>query len=172
MIVYAPDIKEITRHPLFPSAITGEKHTLPEHAPGRDHQQKYELLKQRFTEFGAEGIVFFTELLRTRRYGKSEAARVLGLLAVYHHQDLARALERATRYHAFSWSAVERILAAQARPRSVGEVLVAEAEEQVHDLLQQTSLAARPLADYQALLEPNETNHEKEQDEDPTHNPA
>ena len=41
---------------------------------------------------------------------------MLGLLATYHREDLARALQRAVRYRAFSWSAVERILAAQARP--------------------------------------------------------
>ena len=91
---------------------------LPEHSPGRDHHQKYELLKQRFAEFGSEGVLFLDELVRTRRRGKDEAARVLGLLATYHREDLARALQRAVRYRAFSWSAVERILAAQARPRS------------------------------------------------------
>ena len=48
---------------------------------------------------------------------------MLGLLSIYHREDLARALERACRYRAFSWSAVERILAAQAKPRSAMEAL-------------------------------------------------
>jgi transposase len=171
LIVYGPDVKEITRHPLYSSGITGQKHTLPEHSPGRDHLQKYELLKERFAEFGGDGIVFFEELVRTRRCGKNEAARVLGLLATYHREDLARALERAVRYHAFSWSAVERILAAQARPRSMGESLVAEAQEQLDDILRQDPLAARPAAEYQALLENLETDDEDDEDDnDP--NPA
>jgi hypothetical protein len=55
---------------------------------------------------------------------------VLGLLTVYRREDLAQALERASRYRAFSWSAVERILAAQAKPRSAMEALVVEAREQ------------------------------------------
>jgi hypothetical protein len=38
------------------------------------------LLQQRFAEFGAEGVRFFDELLRARRNGKDEAARVLGLI--------------------------------------------------------------------------------------------
>ena len=163
LIVYGPDVKEITRHSLYPSGITGQKHTLAEHTPGRDHQQKYELLKERFAEFGSDGIVFLDELVRTRRCGKNEAARVLGLLATYHREDLARALERATRYHAFSWSAVERILAAQARPRSMREALVAEAQEQLDDILRQAPVAARPTADYQVLLEETETDDEKDQ---------
>ena len=95
------------RNELYPSGISGEKRSLPEHSPERDHHQKYELLKQRFADFGAEGVVFLDELVRTRRRGKDEAGRVLGLLATYHSEDLARALQRAVRYRAFScprWS--------------------------------------------------------------------
>ena len=66
LIVYGPNIREIARHPLYPSGITGEKHTLPEHTPGRDHQQKYELLKERFAEFGADGVLFLEERGRAR----------------------------------------------------------------------------------------------------------
>ena len=47
-------------------------------------------------------------------------------------KDLARALERACRYCAFSWSAVERILAAQAKPRSTMEALVIDARLKPH----------------------------------------
>jgi transposase len=166
LIVYGPDIKEITRHPLYPSSITGQKHILPEHSPGRDHQQKYELLKERFAEFGGDGVIFFEQLVRTRRFGKNEAARVLGLLATYHREDLAQALQRAVRYHAFSWSAVERILATQARPRSLRESLVAEAQEQLDDVLRQDPLAARPAAEYQALLD-LDTNDEDDKDANP-----
>src|SRR5437764_12029023 len=123
MIFFVPNVKDIARHELYPSGISGEKRSLPEHAPGRNHHQKYELLKQRFAEFGAEGVLFLDELVRTRRRGKDEAARVLGLLATYHREDPPPALQRATRYRAFSWSAVERILAVQARPRSGWESL-------------------------------------------------
>jgi hypothetical protein len=157
LIVYGPDVREIARHELYPSGITGEKHSLPEHTPGRDHHQKYELLKERFAEFGADGMLFFDELIRTRRCGKNEAERVLGLLATYHRDDLARALERAVRYRAYSWSAVERILAAQARPRSVWESLEAEAQEQLDEIFRQSPLSVRSTAEYQSLLE--ETAH-------------
>lgn len=166
LIVYGPRVNEIARHPLYPAATVGNRHSLPAHAPGRDHQQKRELLAQRFAEFGPEGVRFFEQLLRTRRNGKDEAARVLALLMVYHREDLAKALERACRYRAFSWSAVERILAAQAKPRSVMETLVADARQQLNDILRQSPLAPRPTADYQALLEPaiddDEESHEGE----------
>jgi transposase len=164
LIVYGPEVKEIARHELFPSGTTGQKRSLPEHAPGRDQQQKRELLKQRFAEFGPDGILFFDELLRARHHGKDEALRVLRLLTVYRKEDLASALERAVRYRAFSWSAVERIVAAQARPRSAMESLAIEAQEHLDEILQQTSLAARSTAEYQPLLE--ETTHHDEDEKD------
>src|SRR5712692_1995184 len=153
LIVYGPDVKEIARHELYPSGTSAQKRTLPAHSPGRDHLQKRELLQQRFAEFGAEGVRFFDELLRARRNGKDEAARVLGLLTIYRREDLTRALERAGRYRAFSWSAVERILAAQAKPRSSMEALAIEAQEPLNEILRQSPLAPRSTAEYQALLE-------------------
>src|SRR6202171_4823066 len=73
LIVYGPDVRAIARHELYASGIAGEKRSLPEHAPGRDHQQKYELHKERFAEFGPQGVAFFDETIRTRRCGKNEA---------------------------------------------------------------------------------------------------
>jgi transposase len=168
LIVYGPDVREIARHELYSSGISGEKHNLPAHSPSRDSHQKYELLKQRFAEFGSEGVLFFNELVRTRRCGKDEAARVLGLLATYHREDLARALERATRYRAFSWSAVERILAAQARPRSAWESLQAEAHEQLDEILRQSPISTRSTAEYQTLLEETAIHDENDEDDDPS----
>jgi transposase len=175
IIVYGPDVKEIARHELFPSGITGQKHSLPEHSPGRDNQQKRELLKQRFAEFGPDGTLFFDELLRTRHHGKDEAVRVLRLLAVYRREDLIRALERAVRYRAFSWSAVERIVAAQARPRSGMESLAIEAQEHLNEILQQTSLTPRSTAEYQLLLEETANQNDDEKDhseDDDSHEPV
>jgi transposase len=167
LIVYGPDVKEIARHELYPSGTTARKRSLPAHSPGRDHLQKRELLQQRFAEFGADGVRFFEELLRARRNGKDEAARVLGLLTVYRREDLARALERAGRYRAFSWSAVERILAAQAKPRSAMEALTIEAREQLNQMLRQIPLDPRPTAEYQALLETTEGDRSHESEDGP-----
>jgi transposase len=166
LIVYGPDVKEIARHELYPSGTIGKKRSLPAHSPGRDHHQKRELLRQRFAEFGADGVRFFDELLRTRRNGKDEAARVLGLLTVYRREDLMQALERAGRYRAFSWSAVERILAAQAKPRSAMEALAIEAREQLDEILRQVPLAPRSTAEYQALLEDVENDKENHEVKD------
>lgn len=169
LIVYSPDVKQIARHELYPAGARGQRRSLPAHAPSHDHQQKRELLAQRFAEFGPEGVRFFEELLRARRHGKNEAARVLALLMVYHREDLVRALERAVRYRAFSWSAVERILAAQAKPRSAMETLVIDARQELDEMLRQTPLTPRSTADYQPLLEQND---DEENDDGEDHGPG
>lgn len=157
LIVYGPDLAEIARHELYPSATRGEKHCLPEHSPGRDPYHKYQLLKERFAELGTEAVRFLDGIVQTRRCGKDEAFRVLGLLGTYQREDLVKALERAGRYGAFSFSAVERILAAQARPRSDWEALQAEAREHLDDVLREPSLSSRPTAEYQELLDETES---------------
>ena len=170
LIVYGPDLKEIASHELFPRGTAGQKRIHRDHLPGRDAQQTYALLKQRFAEFGAEAILFFEQLVKTRRYGKEEACRVLGLLSTYHREDLQGALERAGRYRAFSLSAVERILAAQARPKLASESLEEEAREHLEELFRQSPVSLRPAEEYQELLK--ETENEN-QGENPTeHNPG
>jgi transposase len=162
LIVYSPELTEIARQELFPCGTAGQRRTHQDHLPGRDRQQKYELLKQRFAEFGAEGVLFFEQMVKTRRYGKDEAARVLGLLSTYHRQDLQCALQRAGRYRAFSLSAVERILAAQARPKLALDSLQTEGRAHLEELFRQSSVSLRPAAEYQQLLE--ETAHQDPND--------
>ena len=93
---------------------------------------------------------------------------MLGLLATYHREDLARALQRAVRYRAFSWSAVERILAAQARPRSGWESLQTEAQDQLDEILRQSPVSTRSTAEYQELLDETATHDETDEDNDPS----
>ena len=91
--------------------------------------------------------------MRTRRYGKDEAHRVLALLATYARADLVAALDRACRYRAFSLTAVERILAAQAQPKSALDVLDADARPRLTALMGEAPVPPRATAEYQHLLE-------------------
>ena len=97
-----------------------------------------------------------------------EAGRVLALLTVYHREDLVCALVRAVRYRAFSSSAVEHILGAQAKPRSAMETLVIDARQQLDEILCQTPISTRPTADYQLLLEKTV---DEQSNEDQDHGP-
>jgi transposase len=151
LIVYSPDIHEITRHELQPAG-TNLKLTKSKHQPGRDDKRRQELLATRFAELGPDGSAFFEELVRRRRYGKDEAARLLGLLATYAQKDLAAALSRARRYRAFSLTAVERILSAQAQPKSPLDALVDEAAPRLTALVTEDPVPPRSTAEYLPLL--------------------
>ena len=166
-------MEKIACHELYPSGILGEKHTLPEHLPHRDSHHKYELLKERYAELGTEAVRFLDGIIPTRRYGKNEAWRVLGLLTTYRREDLAKALERAARYRAFSFAAVERILGAQAHPRSDREALQAEAQEHLPEVFREPDLSPRPTSEYQRLLEEMEkTENAPPESEDPDDDPS
>jgi hypothetical protein len=62
-------------------------------------------------------------------------------------------MERASRYRAFSLTAVERILAASAQPRSALESVDDQARQHLDELLRQNPIPPRATSDYQPLLE-------------------
>ena len=113
--------------------------------------------------------------IKSRRYGKDEAQRILGLLSTYRRDDLSAALERASRYRAFSLSVVERILAAQAQPRPGLDALEAETRERLRQV-SGDPVPPRTTAEYQKLLEseetPNDENEMGEKKDDDPSDPA
>ena len=61
--------------------------------------------------------------------------------------------QTASRYRAFSLSAVERILAALAEPRPALESVDDQARQHLDELLRQDPVPPRSTADYQQLLD-------------------
>ena len=167
VIIYGPQIDEIARHPLFARHETGQVSRLKEHEPSDDSEKKYEILKQRFDELGEVATRFFAGLIQRRRYGKSEAHQILALLETYHRRDLLTALERAVRYGAYSRSAIERILAVMATPKTALQRLAEKEQQQLKALLGDGSVQPRSGKEYQELFDerPSET-----PDDEPTEN--
>jgi hypothetical protein len=161
LVVYGPGLKEVTRHTLE-SPGAGKRVTEPEHAPGRDEKRRHEQLAARFTELGPDGPRFLEALVRTRRYGKDEAHRILALLATYARADLVAALERACRYRAFSLTAVERILAAQAQPKAPWLALAEEATASLTGLIGPDPVPPRSTAEYAPLLQADDGPQDEE----------
>jgi transposase len=151
LVVYSPKIVEIARHELFPRSVTGKRATAKAHLPGEDLRKKYEILKSRYQELGSVGIRFLEGIVAKRRYGKDEASKVLVLLGTYHRSDFVAALERAVRFGAHSMKAVERILAAQAVPKTPIEALGEKASRRISEYLRQVPVLPRPTKDYEAL---------------------
>ena len=168
LIVYGPDIAEIARHGLFPAGTTGQRRVLETHGTESDPRRKLQLLREGFESIGSRAAAFFDELVRTRRFGKDEARRILGLLSTYRREDLAAALDRAARYRAYALSAGERILAAQARPRTAMEMLEAESQTRLGEIFQLEPVPPRSTAEYQDLLEePGESENDDEETDRP-----
>ena len=153
VIIYGPQIEEIARHPLFPRDIAGEVRRLKQHQPSDDTEKKYEILKVRFEELGGAAGRFFAGLMERRRNGKSEAHKILALLETYHRGDLLGAIERAVRYGAYSRSAIERILAVTATPKTALDRLAEKEQQQLHSLLDDGSVEPRSGKEYQELLD-------------------
>ena len=161
LVVYSRDLEVLGRHPLFPRHTTGQRSELPEHRPQEDSRQKEALLRERFGELGPMGIRFLEGLLKSHRLGKDQAQRVLVLLETYRRQDLQSALERAARFGAFSLRAVERILAAQAQPKTALESLMDEQREHLREILDDRAVPPRPTADYEQLYPQEPTDDEQ-----------
>jgi hypothetical protein len=161
VIIYGVHLEELARHPRFPSTLTHQKSELPVHRPPRDQQRRRELLKQRYAQLGEGAGKFLDGLLHSQRNGWQQAEKVLALLATYRPADFQAALQRAVRYGAFSLSAVQRILAVQAQPKSCLEQLAEEATQQLPDTLRTPATPPRPPAAYQPLLFPEIDNHDE-----------
>jgi len=160
LIVYDPQLAEITRHLLMPSTIKGQRSVHKEHQPSEDTRRRQAELEQRFAELGEPGRRFLEGLFRVQRYGKDQAQRVLALLGTYSRTDLVAALERALRYGAYSHAAVERILSVQARPKTIWETRVEDQRQQVLPWLGEDTVSPRPTSDYQHLGESQGPDHE------------
>jgi transposase len=159
LTVYDPRLEEIARHALLPSTVRGQRSVHPEHRPHEDARRRQAQLQERYAELGVTGRQFLEGLVRTQRYGKDQAQRVLALLGTYTRTDLIAALERAVRYGAYSHAAVERILAVQAQPRTILEAL-AEDERRLPPWLGEDRVFPRPTSVYQSLCDSEPPDHD------------
>jgi transposase len=153
LIVYDPQLQEIARHPLLPRTASGQRCVAAAHHPADDPAPRAVQLRERYEELGPVAVRFLDGLVRTQRCHRDHAQRVLSLLVTYARADWRAALDRAARYGAFTASAVERILAAQARPKSLLSIL-AEDEGPTLATTDDDAVRPRPTSDYQPLLPP------------------
>jgi transposase len=156
LVLYTPQLEEIARHRLFPRQLTNQRSADKTHRPRDNSAEHLTLLRERFSELSPTAARFLEGLLRDQRCGRAQARKVLALLGTYTRRDLLLALERAVRFGAYSGQAVERILAAQARPKSALEALAEDAPQETRrqrpDLFDEP-VPPRPLSEYRQLLE-------------------
>jgi transposase len=154
VIVYSTALDEIARHPLVVGPATAVYQADKGHHPTADPAQRAALLRQRFSELGPVAVQFLDGLLAKQIQGKLQAQHLLALVAHYQREDVLAALERATRFGAFSLAAVRRILAAGARPKPLLEELADVQRDALDPRLRQEPIGPRPTSAYQSLLGP------------------
>ena len=164
LLVYNRQIELIATHRLLPSSQSGQEQVDPSHRAPRNQQIQLELLQQRFAEFGEHGSRFLEGLLGKQRCGKHQAQRVLVLCRSYWRADVVAALERAVRFHAYSYASLERILSAWGTPRPPWQSCTEEQQKFFEDWDDVAAVGPRPSSDYQHLLLDEESANDSEED--------
>jgi transposase len=171
VIVYSPQLEEVARHALVPRGQTGQRCVQAAHRPSADPRQHEGMLRDRFAELGPVAARFLEGLLGSQRYGREQAHKVLALQSSYARADVLAALERAVRFGAYSLGAVERILAAQAQPKSVLEALADQERRRLPPHLSDNPVSPRPTTAYHRLGE-EATAHDPPPETHADHDPA
>jgi transposase len=161
LIAYNSSLEVIARHELFPRSVKGARREERAHRPSPNRREQLAELQQRYAELGEAAQRFLEGLLAAQAYGKHQARKVLSLLALYHRRDVLAAMERATRYRAFSFSSLERILAVRAKPKRLPPSL---ADSYRSPFVDDDPIHPRPTTEYQPLLFGESTDDQKQDD--------
>ena len=170
LLVYDQQLQVVARHELFPHSEKGGRREDAAHRPSPNRRVQLEELRARYAELGEVAQRFLDGLLREQTYGKHQAKRVLTLLSLYHRSDVLAAMERAQRYRAFSFASLERILAVQAKPKTIPTSLA----ESYQSPLSRDDEPIRPrdTHEYQTLLFDESTDGPKEDHPEEDSSPA
>lgn len=161
LMVYDRHVQCVARHGLA-LGQTGQTRSDPAHRPPANHAEQAAALRSRFAELGAIASQFLEGLLKRQRQGRRQAARALALAASYRRADLLAAMERAVRYHAYSVSSLERILALTAQPKANWELLSDGEQATLDKLAKLRKIESRDSGEYQYLLFNDEDAHDSE----------
>jgi transposase len=172
VIIYAPGIEEIARHAVLPRSVQGVRATIKSHHPTDDPRQRELLLRQRFEQLGPVAVQFLDGLLAKQSQGKLQAQQLLALIAHYQRDDVRAALEHAMRFGAYSLASIQRILAAQARPKPLLDEGADAENASLDPCLRQDPVGPRPARDYQHLIVPPLLVPENPSDETPPEPPS
>jgi transposase len=153
LFVYAADLRCVARYELAPrgAALTLDPygfHPRAERRPATDLDQ----LRDAFEQMGDQSAEFFKSLSAgpPRSWGHV-ARRILLLRERYQTNNLDAALGHAVRYGALGVEAVQRILAARHRPRTLDEYVAEEAAQRIDASLGESRAGPRDLEEYDRL---------------------
>lgn len=165
IVVYSPDIRQVALHERRPDSAH-ETRELPEH---RAHAKKVryglEPVRETFVSLGDATEDFLVGLQKNfPRNSGYHARRILLLKDTYSADDIHRALVHAMRYHAYDCLAVERILKARFRPRTLEQCLHHQSAQQLRGALPR--IEQRSLSEYGVLVDPQPQPSQNEEHDD------
>lgn len=119
--------------------------------PGKRQRYDLTLLTERLAAWGEVAETFGARLRSRKRYAGPELTHILGLQLTWSAEDVVAALEHAMRYDAYDARAVERILEARFKPRSLEGQMAETTRTQIREAMRAHPVMQRPLTEYAAL---------------------
>jgi len=119
--------------------------------PGKRQRYDLVLLAERLAAWGDVAETFGERLRARKRFAGPELTHILGLQLTWSADDVVAALEHAMRYDAYDARAVERILEARFKPRSLEGQMAETTRTQIRAAMRAHPVKQRALTEYAAL---------------------
>jgi hypothetical protein len=164
VLIYSQKLELLARHERAPPGC-GKEVEDPAHHRTKRERYGLEPLREAMLALGPAAEEFMRGL--EKKFPRSSGFHARFILAIKEHylsEDIHRALEPALRFHAFAGSAIERILRARAKPRTLEHARNARARLELAKALPE--ITQRPLAEYGTLLN---SRQEEPDGSDPQH---
>lgn len=163
VFIYSPEIEVVAHHERLAQGA-GQTSEKPEHRTSKKIRYGLEPVRDAFLALGNHAEAFLAGLKVTYpRNAGFQARFILRLKETYHADDINMAFHHALRYQAFDAKAIERILLAKAKPRTLESVRNEQARKELEKTLPR--IEQRPLDEYCTLL----CREEKENGKDSEH---
>jgi transposase len=144
--VYDRGIHRLAEHERLPDGAG-----LRQGEPGKRRRYDLILLKERLAAWGEVAETFGERLRARKRYVGPELTHILALQLTWSAEDIVAALEHAMRYDAYDARAVERILEARFKPRSLEGQMAETTRMQIRNAMREHPVRQRSLTEYAAL---------------------
>jgi transposase len=150
VFIYSPEIELVAHHERLAQGA-GKTSEKPEHRTSKKIRYGLEPVRDAFLALGNHAEAFLAGLKVTYPRNAGFHARfILHLKETYHADDINMAFHHALRYQAFDAKAIERILLAKAKPRTLESVRNEQARKELEKTLPR--IEQRPLDEYCTLL--------------------
>ena len=145
---------DVAARPLatHPRAPRGALQRVPPPPTDRPRRLPTSELMRRFDTWGPTAATYARRVVDRKRYASVELGRILDLQRLYSAEDLLAAIEHAMRYAAYEAKAIQRILQAKAKPRTLHDHLAQRARLQIRRSMDQAPVQQRGVEAYARLL--------------------